>query len=128
MASTSKAKMKVGEYTVDLANHIGSGAVGMVHPATDARGNKVAAKRICKREEDIITRITRDLYKLLDLDHANIAKFDNFHQLDSTVWIFMEFCPHKDLYEFFRKRRLTERQHLNIMIQIAQRGRISSLA
>ena len=120
MASTSKAKMKVGEYTVDLANHIGSGAVGMVHPATDARGNKVAAKRICKREEDIITRITRDLYKLLDLDHANIAKFENFHQLDSTVWIFMEFCPHKDLYEFFRKRRLTERQYLDIMIQIAQ--------
>ena len=120
MASTSKAKMKVGEYTVDLANHIGSGAVGMVHPATDAEGNKVAAKRICKREEEIITKITRDLSKLLDLDHANIAKYENVHQLDSTVWIFMEFCPHKDLYEFFRKRRLTERQHLDIMIQIAQ--------
>ena len=32
----------------------------------------------------------------------------------------MEFCPHKDLYEFFRQRRLTERQHLDIKIQIAQ--------
>ena len=81
MASTSKAKMKVGEYTVDLANHIGSGAVGMVHPATDANGYKVAAKRICKREEEIIRKITRDLNKLPNLDHANIAKYENVQNL-----------------------------------------------
>ena len=120
MAAKSGTEMKVGEYTINLASHIGSGAMGVIHPATDAAGIKVAAKRICGKDPRKMKKVAEDLNKLLLLDHQNIVKFYDVYQDQSTIWIFMEFCPHQDLGDFLSKRKVTNRQKLDIMIQIAE--------
>ena len=120
MAARSRTELMVGEYTINLASHIGCGAMGVIHPATDAAGIKGAAKRICGKDSRKMKKVAEDLNKLLLLDHQNIVKFYDVNQDKSTIWIFMEFCPHQDLGEFFSKRKLTERQKLDIMIQIAE--------
>ena len=120
MTTPSTTVMKVGDYTINVATHIGSGAVGVVHTAADAAGKDVAAKRICGKDRHKMAKITRDLHKLLELKHPYIVEFYDVKQIGSSVWSFMEFCPHQDLGHFFRRRQLTERQKLDIMIQIAQ--------
>ena len=47
-------------------------------------------------------------------------KIFDIHQVDTTVWMFMEFCEFGDLDDFFYKQKLTECQQLNLMTQIAQ--------
>ena len=120
MTTPSTTVMKVGDYTINVASHIGSGAVGVVHTATDAAGKDVAAKRICGKDQHKMVKITKDLHKLLRLKHPYVVEFHDVNQVRESVWIFMEFCPHRDLGEFFRRGRLTERQKLDIMIQLAQ--------
>ena len=41
------------------------------------------------------------------------------HQVDITIWLFMEFCEFGDLNTFFYKHKLTEHQKLELMKQIA---------
>ena len=111
--------MKVGDFTINVSSHIGSGAMGVVHPARNATGKDVAAKRICGKDHHKMAKITKDLHKLLQLKHPYIVEFYDVKQIESSLWIFMEFCPHQDLGEFYGRRQLTERQKLDIMIQIA---------
>ena len=120
MATPTITEMKVGDFTINVSSHIGSGAMGVVHPARNATGKDVAAKRICGKDHHKMAKITNDLHRLLQLKHSNIVEFYDINQVRSSVWIFMEFCPHQDLGEFCRRRQLTERQKLDIMIQIAQ--------
>ena len=120
MATSSKAQMKVANYTIDFSDHIGSGAMGVVHPATNAVGKKVAAKRICGKADSSMAKISKDLHKLMTLDHPNIVKFYNISQQKSDIWIFMEYCIHKDLNEVFHKRKLNKHEKIDIMVQISQ--------
>ena len=120
MAAPSITQMKIGGFTINVSGHIGSGAMGVVHPATDAAGKDVAAKRICGKDQNKMVKITRDLHRLLQLNHSSIVKFHDVKQIGASVWIFMDFCPHQDLGEFFQKRQLSERQKLDIMIQMGQ--------
>ena len=94
-------EMKIGDFTINVSGHIGSGAMGVVHPATDAAGRDVAAKRICGKDQNKMVKITRDLHRLLQLKHSSIVKFHDVKQIGASAWIFMEFCPHQDLGEFF---------------------------
>ena len=79
--------------------------MGDVHPATDAAGNQVAAKRICGKDERSMAKVTKDLHKPVQLDHPNIVKFYDINDLHSQIGIFMEFCSHKDLNQFFPKTK-----------------------
>ena len=120
MATSSKAQMKVANYTIDFSDHIGSGAMGIVHPATNAVGKKVAAKRICGKPDSSMEKISKDLDKLMTLDHPNIVKFYNISPQKSEIWIFMEYCIHKDLNAVFYKRKLNNHEKFDIMVQISQ--------
>ena len=117
MAAISRRERRVGVYTVDLSSPLGRGSVGVVHPATDATGNTVAAKQIFGKEEQKMAKITKDMYKLLKLDHSNIVKFHDVHQEEAMIWIFMEHCRHKDLTEFFFTR---EQEKIDVMMQMAE--------
>ena len=114
------SEMKLGDFTVDLRDHIGSGAMGVVHPATDAKGNKVAAKRICGKSDRSMAKVSKDLYKLTQLNHPNIVDFYDIKHMKSTIWLLMEYCHHKDLDQFFRKQKLNHYQTFMIMGQITR--------
>ena len=61
-----------------------------------------------------MAKITRDLHKLLELKHPYIVEFYDVKQIGSSVWSFMEFCPHQDLGHFFSQKtanRKTEIRH-----------------
>ena len=121
MATSSGAEMRIGKYTIamnDLASPIGSGAVGVVHLAKDSAGNSVAAKRILVDHK--LSKLTKEMNKLLLLDHSNVAKFFDVYEEKSSLWIFMEYCALKDLERFFNGKELTQRQKLHVMVQIAQ--------
>ena len=118
--NTRQAKMQVGAYTINADKFIGKGACGLVFTATDAKGKKVAAKRIEGEDNHEIQKIAKDLDKLVKLDHPNIVKIFDIHQVDSTIWMFMEFCEFGDLNTFFHKHELTQSQKLELMKQIAQ--------
>ena len=120
MATSSKTEMKLGDFTVDVSGHIGSGAMGVVHPATDAKGNKVAVKRICGKNDRSMAKVSKDLHRLIQLKHRNIVKFHNIKHLKSAIWLVMEYCPHKDLDQFSRKQELNHYQTFMIMGQITR--------
>ena len=121
MADSSRTQMVIGEYTVDVSKHLGSGAMGIVHPAFNAEGKKVAAKRICGKNERSMERVAQDLHKLTLLDHPNVVKFLHDIQQELTIWIFMEYCPHKDLGDFLQSHsQVTNYQIFQTMHQIAK--------
>ena len=116
---TAKAEIHVESYTVKSDQILGKGGYGVVFTATDAKGNKVAAKRIDRRDKHKMQKITKDLDKLMTLDHPNIVKIFDIYQVDSNIWMFMEFCEFGDLHSFYSKQELTIRQKLKLMRQIA---------
>ena len=118
--NTGDAKIQVGTYTVYSDKVLGKGAYGVVHPATDSKGNQVAAKCIDGKDKHKIQKITKDLDKLMTLGHPNIVKVYDIHQVDSTIWMFMEFCEFGDLNSFSYKQKLSQGQKLKLMQQIAQ--------
>ena len=118
--ATGKTEMQVEKYTVNSGKVLGKGAYGVVHPATDAKGNKVAAKHIDGKDKHKMQKITKDLHKLVTLDHPNIVKVHDIHQVDSTIWMFMEFCEFGDLNDFFKEWKLSQVQKLDLMKQLAQ--------
>ena len=65
-----------------------------------------------------MAKISKDLDKLLLLDHPCTVKIFDIKQVESTIWIFMEYCQHGDLATFYRKAALTDRRKLEMMLQI----------
>ena len=118
--STKNPELQVGNYSVSLDKVLGKGSYGVVHPATDSKGSKVAAKRIDGKDKRKMEKITKDLNKLMTLDHPNIVKIFDIHQVHTTIWMFMEFCEYGDLNDFFYKQKITECQKLQLMRQISQ--------
>ena len=61
-----------------------------------------------------MARVTKDLDRLLKLDHPNILKVFDVIEDDLILWIFMEYCPHEDLQNYARKRDLSFDMKLEI--------------
>ena len=95
-------EITVERYSVDAGNIIGKGAFGVVYIGTDDKGKEVAVKRIDGTDKHKMAKVTKDLHRLLELDHPNIVKLLDIHHLDTTMWMFMEYCPNKDLAKCFQ--------------------------
>ena len=113
------AAVKVGTCTVYSAAFLGRGSFGEVFTATDVKGYKRAAKRIDRAREYVVQKISKDVDKMLALDHSNVVKIFDIHQVGSTIWMFMELCQFGDLKSFTSKHGLTENQKLKLMQEIA---------
>ena len=118
--TTNRDSWQVGEYIVHAREVIGKGAYGIVYKATNSRHETIAAKRIDVSDPKKMALVTKDLDRLLKLDHPNILKVFDVIEDDLILWIFMEYCPHGDLQKYFRKRDLSFDMKLEIMKQIAQ--------
>ena len=110
----------IKDHTVYSKHIIGQGGYGIVYKGHDGKGNKIAARRIdVKRKLKISSNITRDIEHLKRLNHPNIVQVYDIYQEENVVWIFMELCEHGDLNKLYSKTKLTPRQLLELMTQIA---------
>ncbi len=90
---------------MDTTTVLGNGSFGIVHSAVHWDGTEAAAKRIDANEPARISQMSRDLEKLMGLDHDNIAKMFDILQEKATVWVFMELCTGEDLVKYMAERK-----------------------
>ena len=98
-------KVPVDQFIINtnFRNIIGKGAYGIVYTGTGPNKQKIAAKTINGK----LPRILReDVSKLTRLNHKNIVEIFEFHEQDETFWLFMEFCGHGDLNDYFFKNKV----------------------
>ena len=111
---------RVLDYAVDSMTVLGKGAMGIVHPAMDKKGNKVVVKCIDYTDESKQDQILADLENISKLDHKNIVRVLDTEEKDMVVWIFMEFCPLGDLEKYFRAKDREDRENVQIILGIAK--------
>ncbi len=113
------------QFTVNTADILGSGSFGTIHRAKDKDGRELAAKRIdCNKTRNKASEITKDLKKLIALDHENIARIFEVLEEMSAVWVFMELCNHGDLVDYIQGNKapngVSEAEKLKLMLDIAE--------
>ncbi len=111
---------KVLDYDVNFKTVLGKGAMGIVHPATDKKGNKVAAKRIDYRDKSMGENIAKALENISRLKHQNVVQILDTAEQPFVVWIFMEFCQLGDLEKYFTTKERNKAETLDIMLGIAR--------
>ncbi len=115
-----------GNFVIDTGTVLGNGSFGTVHPAThQGKMQNVAAKRIERKSERDAQEVATDLLKLVDLDHPNIARVFDIAQDKKSVWMFLEYCEHKDLQKYFdtaklEGRKVSVNEKVKLMLDIAK--------
>ncbi len=117
---TTKPGTQVAGYDIDPMKVLGRGAFGTVHPATDRQGRQLVVKRIDGDSEAKLTEVTRDLKKLVHLDHKNVINVLDVHQEATVIWIFMEFCQWGDLNKYLAVKSLSEWEKIRLMLDTAK--------
>ena len=112
--------LKIKNFTIctEYSNILGKGAYGIVYRARDSNNQTVAAKTIDGKLHPRCR--TQDFGILLKLNHENIVRMLAADEQNETVWMFMEFCAHGDLNNFFAKRKLNLAHKIDLMSGIAK--------
>lgn len=110
----------LGDYK--LLGKLGNGSFGNVYQAISKNGSEVAIKVIPKSKfqsyEDY-SAVTREISIMKSLSHPNIVKFFDSFQSNAEIYIVMEYCRGKNLYDFVIEReRLQETESSIIFAQI----------
>ena len=117
-----RAMPTVSHFKIDKEDKLGHGQCGSVYKAIDVNTNKiVAAKEIgLKGTKAKINRVKRECVILKKIPlHQNIISYQGSDIQNNDLWIFMEYCPLKDLDEYCSTLSLSEDVKFDIMIQIA---------
>ena len=112
----------VSHFRIDKEAKLGHGQCGTVYKGIDVDTNKViAAKEIgLKGDKAKIERVKRESEILRKIPpHPNIISYLGSDIVNNDLWIFMEYCPLKDLDEYCSKLSLSDEVKYDIMIQIA---------
>ena len=112
--------MKVYGYKLDLLDRLAHGGFGTIYKGTDASGKDVAVKALSKSTPRLASRESVMAWYMTSMNHPNIVKHYDVKSWESEMFIFMEYCPHRDLGTFSRQCGLSEWQHLEVMNQLAE--------
>ena len=120
ISETKDNLLKVKSYSIDQAQLLGSGAFGIVFRGSDAKKNRIAAKRIDgDKHPRILTQLeSQDLDRFLNLDHLNVLKILDVERNENIVWMMMPLREHGDLNNFYRKRDASLETKIKTMQQI----------
>lgn len=116
---------EVGDYV--LGPVIGSGGMGVIYSAIDAKlHRKVAIKVIRGQESAAFTdyassRLVREAQTMARLSHPNVVTIYQVGTIDGQVYVAMEFIDGQTLTQWLETARPTWRQALDVMMQ-AGRG------
>ena len=116
-SGTTNQIIKVKTYSVNQAQVLGNGAFGVVFKGFDAKKNTIAAKRIDGYAHPRI--LTRNLDRIMQLDHPNMMKILDVQKTESIVWMMMPLCELGDLNHFYRTNDVSPETKIDGMKQIA---------
>ena len=104
-ASATDLPRQLGEY--QLMERLGSGGMGTVYKARQARLDRIVALKILGRGRTdnprAIVRFEREMKAIGRLDHAHIVRAYDAREIDGTLVLVMEFVDGLDLAEIVRR-------------------------
>ena len=121
VASKSLVGQTVGSFRI--LSQLGRGGMGEVYLAQDSKlGRKVALKRLPEeltRREDLVRRFALEAKAASALNHPNIVTVYEIGQTGSSHYIATEYIAGETLRQHFRRGRMSLREVLDIVIQVA---------
>src|SRR5437016_1500297 len=108
----------------EIASHLGSGGMGDVYQATDAKlGRSVAIKFLPEafsHDGDRMARFEREARVLASLNHPNIAAIHGLEEIDGRHFLVMELVPGETLADRIQRGAIPVEEVLPIAKQIAE--------
>jgi serine/threonine protein kinase len=121
VASKSLIGQTVGSFRI--LSQLGRGGMGEVYLAQDSKlGRKVALKLLPEeltRREDLVRRFALEAKAASALNHPNIVTVYEIGQTGSSHYIATEYISGETLRQHFRRGRMSLREVLDIVIQVA---------
>ena len=116
MASSALPEIKTSKntYHVDYMDVIGHGGFGTIYKAYDLDKKPIALK-IGKRTN---AKIHEENWSFIP-QHPNIIAYFDLSYEEENMLLFMEYCPFRDLTQFFKIMTISAGQKVAIMTQIA---------
>src|SRR5262249_43638482 len=113
---------KLGHY--EITAHLGSGGMGDVYQATDAKlGRSVATKFLPEEfshDTERVARFQREARVLASLNHSNIAAIYGVEEINGRHFLVMELVPGETLADHIRHGAIPVEEALAIGRQIAE--------
>jgi Tol biopolymer transport system component len=107
----------------EIVAHLGSGGMGQVYHATDAKlGRSVAIKvlpDVVARDASRVARFEREARILASLNHPRIAAIYGLEVASERTFLIMELAPGETLSERIARGPIPVREALEIAVQIA---------
>src|SRR6201981_3130342 len=108
----------------EIMAHLGSGGMGDVYQATDAKlGRSVAIKFLPEafsHDTDRVARFQREARVLASLNHPNIAAIYGVEEIDSHYFLVMELITGETLADRIKRGAIPIEEALTIAKQIAE--------
>src|SRR5215831_14367264 len=108
----------------EITSHIGSGGMGDVYQATDAKlGRGVAIKflpQVFSHDGERVARFQREARVLASLNHPNIAAFHGLEEIESRHFLVMELVSGETLEEKIQRGAIPVSEALPIAKQIVE--------
>src|SRR5437879_10921219 len=108
----------------EITSHIGSGGMGDVYQATDAKlGRSVAIKFLPEafsHDGERVARFQREARVLASLNHPNIAAIHGLEEIDTRHFLVMELVPGETLADRIKRGAMPFEEALPIARQIAE--------
>ena len=121
LRSRSYVGQTVGSY--EILSQLGRGGMGEVYLAQDSKlGRKVALKLLPEeltKREDLVRRFTLEAKAASGLNHPNIVTVYEIGQTGSSHYIATEYIEGETLRQHFRRGRMSVREVLDVVIQVA---------
>jgi serine/threonine protein kinase len=115
--------LTIGPYT--LLDRLGAGGVGEVYKAWDTLGGRIVALKVLRSHlagrQSAVRQFQRELEALPRLNHPNVIRTFEAHQLDGLHYFAMEYVEGKDLSRFVQENGPLSVEHASEYIrQVAQ--------
>jgi serine/threonine protein kinase len=102
----------------EITNHLGTGGMGEVYQATDAKlGRRVAIKLLPEafsHDDERVARFEREAHVLASLNHPNIAAIHGIEESGGRKFLVMELVPGETLAEQIARGPLPVEEALHI--------------
>src|SRR5262245_31748305 len=108
----------------EITHHVGSGGMGDVYQATDAKLGRIVAIKLLSEEftndSERVTRLEREARVLASLNHPNIAAIHGLEHTPDRNFLVMEFVPGETLAERIAQGAIPIAEAVDIATQIAE--------